>query len=195
MTSATSRQASRARLPMALELTIRYRLPFLRVFEPVVGSVTTIASDELDSRSSSETSPYLSASREAIPGSLARAEGTPGRTDHDTQLYQVNPFGQLREGGQQLQLAQSQLLGDDVVRGADDERRRLHGQQLRRPACGGQMLLDQPLPSGHLTRQAELALDSDLGGDLWQHLANAAHRALRHVRVFAMPPRVSRPGL
>src|SRR3954452_22189974 len=109
MTSATSRHASRARPPMALELTIRYRLPFVRVFEPVVGSVTTIASDELDSRSSSETSPYLSASREAIRGSLARAERAAGRTDDDAQLDQVSAIGHALECGEQLCLAESQL--------------------------------------------------------------------------------------
>src|SRR5215213_5146744 len=125
MTSATSRHASRARPPMALELTIRYRLPFVRVFEPVVGSVTTIASDELDSRSSSETSPYLSASREAIRGSLARAEGVAGRTDHDAQLDQVNAIGHTLERDQQLRLAKPQLLRDNVVHGTDDECGRL----------------------------------------------------------------------
>src|SRR6188472_4410813 len=130
MTSATSRHASRARPPMALELTIRYRLPFVRVFEPVVGSVTTIASDELDSRSSSETSPYLSASREAIRGSLARAEGAPGRTDHDTQLDQVNAVRHSLEGGEELRLPKSELLRDGVVHGTDDECRRLDGEQL-----------------------------------------------------------------
>src|SRR3954462_4396976 len=152
MTSATSRHASRARPPMALELTIRYRLPFVRVFEPVVGSVTTIASDELDSRASSETSPYLSASREAIRGSLARPEGTPGRTDHDAQLDQVNSVGHPLEGVEQLQLTQPQLLRHDVVRRADDERRRLDGEQLRGAARGRQVLFHDPLPRRHLAR-------------------------------------------
>src|SRR3954451_2006869 len=146
MTSATSRHASRARPPMALELTIRYRLPFVRVFEPVVGSVTTIASDELDSRSSSETTPYLSASREAIRGSLARAEGAAGRTDHDAQLDQVVAIGHALECGEQLCLAKSQLLRDDVVHRADDECRRLHCEQLGSAAGGGEVLLDEPLP-------------------------------------------------
>src|SRR3954465_12781551 len=125
MTSATKRHASRARPPMALELTIRYRLPLSRFWEPVVGSVTTIASDELDSRSSSETSPYLSASREAIRGSLARAEGAPGRTDHDSQLDQANAVRHALESIEQLCLAQTELLRDQVVRRADDKRGRL----------------------------------------------------------------------
>src|SRR3954469_7905449 len=135
---------------MVLEETIRYRLPFVRVFEPVVGSVTTIASDELDSRSSSETSPYLSASREAIRGSLARAEGAPGRTDHDTQLDQANAVRHALERIEQLCLAQTELLRDHVVRCADDERRRLQGQQLRCAARGGQMLFNEAFPRGHL---------------------------------------------
>ena len=41
-------------------------------FEPVVGSVTRIASEELARRSSSETTPYFSASRVDILASLAR---------------------------------------------------------------------------------------------------------------------------
>ena len=40
------------------------RLPLVRDLEPVVGSVTRIASDELARRSSSETTPYFSASRD-----------------------------------------------------------------------------------------------------------------------------------
>src|SRR3954454_14445166 len=163
MTSATSRHASRARPPMALELTSRYRLPFVRVFEPVVGSVTTIAADEVDSRSSSETSPYFSASREAMRGSLARAEGAPGRTDHDSQLDQANAVRHALESIEQLCLAQTQLLRDHVVRRTDDERRRLHGQQLRCAARGGQMLFNEALPRGHLACRAQLALDPDLG--------------------------------
>src|SRR3954451_10537093 len=164
MTSATNRHASRARPPMARELTIRYRLPFVRVFEPVVGSVTTIASDELDSRSSSETSPYLSASREAIQGSLARAEGAPGRPHDDAQLDQVSAIGHAFERVKQLRLTKTKLLRDDVVGCAYNQRRRLDRQKLRRAVRSRQMLLDEALPGRHLTRHAQLTLDADLGG-------------------------------
>src|SRR3954454_23100901 len=151
MTSATRRHASRALPPIVLVQTIRYRLPFVRAFEPVVGSVTTIASDELESRSSSETSPYLSASREAIAGeSTYRClEGSAGRPDHDAQLEEVGAIRHPRECREKLGLAQAQLLGHEAVGGTDHESRRLDGDQLGCATSGRQMLLDEALPRRH----------------------------------------------
>ena len=74
--SATSRHASRVRPPDVREVTMRYRLPLVRAFEPVVGSVTRTASEEFARRSSSDTTPYLSANREAIGGQSSGGSGT-----------------------------------------------------------------------------------------------------------------------
>ena len=84
--------ASRARPPSRAELTTRYRLPLERTLEPVAGSVTSIASAEVDSRSASATRPYLSSRRGPMGGLVYRERArcpVIARGDFDTHALTV----------------------------------------------------------------------------------------------------------
>ena len=80
-------------------------MPFVRVFEPVVGRSTLSVSPDVDDRSRSAIRPCVISSRVAMGGQSSAAVGdrpAPGVRTTTLQLEEALAAGRAREGVQQL---------------------------------------------------------------------------------------------
>src|SRR4051812_41477627 len=113
----------------------------------------------------------------AGPGSI-RGGSAPetASADHDAERVDPRPGRRRRERLLELRAAEAQLLGDDRRVGLDDERRTVEPGDPAGARGARNALRDEPVERRHDPGEAELVLQAEAAGCVWEEVADPRHR-------------------